>query len=145
MLTNAAKYAIRSTLYLATNSSEENKVGVKKIAEELDVPLAFLAKLLQQLTKNNIVSSTKGPHGGFYLSEFNGRKTVWDIIGCIDGVEKFSQCFLGLPDCSNENPCSVHFLVTSFKNKMMKEFKDKDLFQMAKEMEGENEGKMFDI
>ena len=63
MLSNACKYAIRSVLYLAIKTDESNKVGVKKIADDLESPQPFLAKLLQQLNKGNLVSSTKGPNG----------------------------------------------------------------------------------
>jgi len=66
MLSNACKYAIRSILYLAINNKENKKFGVKKIAAELETPQPFLAKLLQQLTRNKLVSSAKGPTGGFY-------------------------------------------------------------------------------
>lgn len=61
MLTNATKIAIRATLYLAMFSNETKKLGVKHIAETLEIPKPFLAKLLQKLNKNDIVSSTKGP------------------------------------------------------------------------------------
>jgi len=136
MLTKAAKYAIRATTYLAVNSESENKVNVKNIAKDIEVPLPFLAKILQQLTKAKLISSSKGPNGGFYLSDENKSKTIWDIICCIDGEEKFNECFLGLPDCSNENPCAVHSLVVSFRNKMMKEFRDKDISKVADIIEG---------
>ena len=52
MLSNACQYAIRSILYLSIFSDKDNKIGVKKIAEELETPQPFLAKLLQQLTRN---------------------------------------------------------------------------------------------
>ena len=69
MLSNSSKYAIRAVLYLANNSSVEKKLGSKKIAEEIDIPAPFLAKIFQVLSKANIISSTKGPNGGFYLTE----------------------------------------------------------------------------
>ncbi len=50
MLSNACKYAIRSMLYLVLHTDETKKIGAKKIAEDLDAPQPFLAKLLQQLT-----------------------------------------------------------------------------------------------
>ncbi|WP_028889239.1 RrF2 family transcriptional regulator [Tenacibaculum ovolyticum] len=127
MLSNACKYAIRSVLYLSIHNTENKKVGVKKIAEELEVPQPFLAKLLQQLTKNKLVSSSKGPTGGFYLNETNLKNTVWDIIICIDGSTKFDNCFMGLSSCSDSNPCPVHFTVAPFKQKLMADFKDKDI------------------
>ena len=91
-----------------------NKVNVKKVAQELELPQPFLAKLLQQLTKNRFVSSTKGPKGGFYLSTDDKKNTIWDIIKVIDGLAKFDECFLGLSKCSDENPCPVHFIVFPF-------------------------------
>ena len=133
MLSNACKYAIRSVLYLAMQSGQ-NKIGVKKIATELDTPQPFLAKLLQQLAKSKLVSSTKGPNGGFYLNEKNKKKSLWDIIICIDGTEKFDQCFLGLAECGDENPCPVHFIVAPFKGKLLNDFRDKTISQITKEI-----------
>lgn len=134
MLTNATKIAIRATLYLAMFTSETKKLGVKHIAETLEIPKPFLAKLLQKLNKSDIVSSTKGPHGGFYLNEINTKKNVWDIIVCIDNPERFDQCFLGLAECSDKNPCPVHFTVSPFKKRILKDFKDKTVKQFANEI-----------
>ena len=134
MLSNACKYAIRSILYLGIQTDENNKVNVKKVAEELEVPQPFLAKLLQQLTKSRLVSSTKGPNGGFYLSEDNKQNTIWDIIEVIDGSSKFDNCFLGLSKCSDENPCPVHFIVSPFKESILKNFRDKSISQYVEEI-----------
>ncbi len=135
MLTNACQYAIRSILYLAIHTDEQYKVGVKKIAEELESPQPFLAKLLQQLNKGNLVSSTKGPNGGFYLSKKDKEKAVWDIIKNIDGTSKFDDCFLGLSKCSDETPCPVHFIVSPFKQKLLENFRDKTISQYVIEIQ----------
>lgn len=108
MFSKACKYGIRAVLYLAVNSSEATKLGVKEIAEELDVPKSFLAKILQQLSRHNLISSSKGTGGGFYLSESDRKISLRDVIQCIDGEEMFSSCILGLPVCSSENPCPLH-------------------------------------
>ncbi len=134
MLSNASKYAIRSILYLAIHSSETNKISAKAIAENLEISPSFLAKLLQQLTINKLVSSTKGPYGGFYLNKINSNKSVWDIIKCIDGLDKFDQCFLGLSACDDTNPCPVHFMVSPFKQKIISDFKDKTITQFTEEI-----------
>ena len=135
MLTNACKYAIRSILYLAMHTNEQQKVGVKKIAEELESPQPFLAKLLQQLNKGKLVSSTKGPNGGFYLSKSDKENAVWDIIKNIDGTSKFDDCFLGLSKCSDDHPCPVHFIVSPFKQKLLENFEDKTISQYVIEIE----------
>tara|TARA_R110000868_G_scaffold143068_1_gene360738 strand:- start:5913 stop:6353 length:441 start_codon:yes stop_codon:yes gene_type:complete len=137
MLSNASKYAIRAMLYLAQNSSPENKIGAKLIAKELETPQPFLAKLLRQLATNMIISSSKGPTGGFYLSEDNKESYLWDVIVCIDGGNKFEQCFLGLSKCDNKNPCPVHHIVSPFKEKILKKFKDKTINDLVKEIDEE--------
>ncbi len=134
MLSNACKYAIRSILYLAIHSDDSKKIGVKKIAEELESPQPFLAKLLQQLSKKNLVSSVKGPSGGFYLSKSNLENSVWNTIECIDGTDKFTKCFMGLSSCGDENPCPVHFTVAPFKQKILHDFKDRTIRDFAEEI-----------
>ena len=134
MLSNACKYAIRSILYLAIYSDKENKVGVKQIADSLETPQPFLAKLLQRLRKNGLVSSTKGPGGGFFMMEDNFNQSLWAVVDCIDKSEKFDQCFLGLSRCSDENPCPVHYTVVPFRRKMLRDFKEKSIEEFVKEV-----------
>lgn len=134
MLSNACKYAIRSVLYLAIHSDINTKIGVKTIAEELETPQPFLAKLLQQLTRDKLVSSTKGPNGGFYLDEQNKNNAVWDVIKSIDGTSKFDNCFLGLSRCDNKNPCPVHFIVVPFKQSILENFRDKTIIEYVEEI-----------
>lgn len=134
MLSNACQYAIRSVLYLSIHSNDKKRIGVKKIAEELETPQPFLAKLLQQLAKSDLVSSIKGPNGGFYLTEENSQNSLWDIVKCIDGVDKFETCFLGLSSCSDKNPCPVHFIVSPFKDKLLNDFRDKSIAQFTEEI-----------
>jgi Rrf2 family protein len=133
MLSKASKYAISSVLYLANNASSENKLGAKQLAELLKIPAPFLAKTLQELTKKDIISSIKGPHGGFYLSKKNEKNTLFNIIDCLDDVEKFNQCYLGQSECSDEKPCVVHHLYTPFKKDLVRKLKEKTIVEMAKE------------
>lgn len=134
MLSNASKYAILSTLYLAEHSNEERKISVKEIAESIEVPSPFLAKLFQQLVRGKIISSSKGPHCGFYLSEKNKKKNVLDIIDNIDGLNKLNGCFMGLHECDSANPCPVHFIVVPFKNNILEKFRDLTIIEFAQEI-----------
>jgi len=134
MLSRASKYAILSTLFLAEHANEGKKISVKVIAESIDVPSPFLAKLFQQLVRGKIISSTKGPNGGFYLTEENKKRNVLDIIENIDGLSKLSDCFLGLNKCDSENPCPVHFIVEPFKESILSKFRDKTIIEFAQEI-----------
>ena len=135
MLSNSTKYAIRAIFYLAIHSSETHKIGAKKIAEELEVPKPFLAQLLRNLTAFRIVSSTKGPGGGFFLDRQNRKKSIWDVIISIDGEAKFDQCFLGLAKCNEVNPCPAHATVAPFKKQILSDFRDKSIDQLVAEIE----------
>ncbi|MGJ8761777.1 MAG: RrF2 family transcriptional regulator [Polaribacter sp.] len=134
MLSNSSKYAIRAVLYLVKKATKENKIGSKQIALELDMPAPFLAKTLQKLVKNKIISSIKGPKGGFYLNNQNKKKTVFDIINCIDNVEKFDLCYLGTLECNEEKPCIVHHLYYPFKKELIKKLKSKTILEVANEI-----------
>jgi Rrf2 family protein len=133
MLSKSSKYAIRAVLYISNYSNKHTKIGSKQIAEELHIPAPFLAKTLQELTKKNIISSVKGPHGGFYLSPENNEKTLLEIIECIDGLHKFESCFLGQEECNSINPCVIHHLYYPFKNELLEKLKTKSIVEMADE------------
>lgn len=135
MLSNACQYAIRSILFLAMYSNETQKIGVKKISEELETPQPFLAKLLQQLAKSGLVSSIKGPNGGFYLTKKDKANSIWDIIVCIDGTSKFDSCFMGLSSCNEETPCPVHFTVVQFKEQLLGDFKGKTIQEFTEDIQ----------
>lgn len=135
MLSNACKYAIRAVVYLAIHGNVNNKLGTKIIAEELEVPQPFLAQLLRKLTTNKLVSSSKGPGGGFFLDQKNMENTLWEVVSSIDGEYKFDDCFLGLSKCNNENPCPVHHIVSPFKEEILSSFKDKSIAVLVTEIE----------
>jgi len=133
MLTNQSKYAIRSVLYLAVYTDKDNKMGSKEVAEKINVPAPFLAKILQKLVKNKIISSTKGPKGGFYLTEKDLLNSMLDIVSVIEGLDLLSECFLGLPRCHDDNPCAIHHLISPFKDTLLKEMGDKTIMKYAEE------------
>ncbi len=134
MLSNASKYAIRAVLFLAENSSYHKKYGSKQIAEELEIPLSFIAKLLQQLAKAGVISSTKGPKGGFFMTPQNMQNNINSILKEIENENIFEGCFLGLPRCSDENPCPVHHIVAPFKDALWNKFQNQTILDFAREI-----------
>ena len=133
MLSNSCKYAIRAVLCLALNGDKSHKVGSAQIAEKLNIPAPFLAKIFQKLSKKKIIRSIKGPNGGFYLTEEELSKSLLDIIECIDGLDIFSNCFLGLPKCSDEKPCAIHHIIAPFKKTLKAEVLNKTIYEIARE------------
>ena len=127
MLSNSSKYAIKAVLFLALNSSEENKVMVKDIAKPINVPQAYIAKLLQDLARENIISSVRGPKGGFYLNDENKNHSILSIIAVINGEEKLRTCMLSLEHCNETKPCPLHDTLNPSRDKILKILKNKTI------------------
>ncbi|WP_339626675.1 Rrf2 family transcriptional regulator [uncultured Maribacter sp.] len=135
MLSNASKYAINAVLFLALDAHKDRKIGVKEIAAGIDVPVAFLAKLLQNLSRKGVVSSTKGPNGGFYLTEENRLQKLLVVIDHIDGLSKLKECVLGLSSCNSEKPCPMHTLVQPLRKKFLYELSNNSISEFAEKVQ----------
>jgi Rrf2 family protein len=131
MFSNSTKYAIKAVLYLAVHSSEEQKIMIKDIAEPINVPKHYIAKILQTLSKLDLISSHKGPTGGFYLSEENRQVKVSAIVNAIDGEQRINSCLLSLSECNSSNPCSLHHLAYSEKQQIIRRFDNTSLNDLA--------------
>jgi len=131
MISNSSKYAIKAVLFLAMHSSEEKKIMVKDIADPINVPMAYIAKLLQELAKQKLISSTRGPKGGFYLSKEDKGRNIMEIINIIEGEKKLNSCLLSLEHCNEENPCPVHHLINQSRNILIKNLKIKTINELA--------------
>jgi Rrf2 family protein len=108
MFSQSCKYAIRAMFLVAQRSSEGRFVGIKEVAEGLDAPQHFIAKILQDLSKRGFITSAKGPKGGFLIDVNQRNTTLYDLVLAIDGNKLITSCCLGLKDCSEKNPCPVH-------------------------------------
>ena len=140
MFSNSSKYALKAVLFLALNSSEENKIMVKDIAEPINAPQAYVAKLLQELARQNIISSTRGPKGGFYLSEENKNQPFRKIVYVIDGEKRLTSCLLSLETCNEDRPCPLHNLASPLRTELMNALESKTICDLANEV---REGRAF--
>ncbi|MGJ7033217.1 Rrf2 family protein [Niabella hirudinis] len=109
MFSKTCEYAIRALIYIAQQTRNGGRVGIKQIAEGIDSPEHFIAKILQELSRKGLVESMKGPTGGFYLEKASLNRSLADIVKIVDGDQLFLGCGLGLKQCSEANPCPIHF------------------------------------
>jgi Rrf2 family iron-sulfur cluster assembly transcriptional regulator len=134
MFSKACEYGIRAVLYIANHGRHDVRLSLKDIAKGTDSPQPFTAKILQTLVKNKIVSSQKGPTGGFYIKPEALRLTVNEIIKTIDGGEILRSCVLGLKYCSDAKPCPVHHEVKTHTTALREIMKTKTIGQLAAEI-----------
>jgi len=107
VLSQTAVYAIQATLCLAEGGSGV-RMRVDDVAAELDVPRNYLSKILHALARDGVLSSTRGPGGGFALARPASELTLQDVIERFDGLPDASGCLLGRPECSDTDPCAAH-------------------------------------
>jgi Rrf2 family transcriptional regulator, iron-sulfur cluster assembly transcription factor len=139
MLSNSCRYGIRAVIYLASQPIVNGKTGIKKISNDLDLPTPFLAKILQQLAKQKILSSSKGPHGGFSLMKDPRNITLLDIVNTIDGYDIFSNCVMHKGTCGGDNNemrhCPLHEDYEKTRLDLIKLFSYKTIYDLVKKVD----------
>lgn len=106
-LTKAGEYAIRCALYLSMQE-EGAVVPRNEIADAMEIPREFLAKIAQQLSRGNIIETIQGPKGGFRLLVPPEKLNLLDVIEAILGEIFFNECALRPKTCSQSSVCAVH-------------------------------------
>ena len=134
MFSKACEYAIRAVLYVSIKSLDGTKLSIKEIAKEIDSPEPFTAKILQTLAREGIISSTKGPNGGFYLDAKAEPIPLTEIVKAIDSVDVLHSCVLGLKECSDEFPCPLHSEVKAYKARVREVMNKRTVQQLAKDL-----------
>lgn len=131
MISKACKYGIRAAIFVASKQGEGIKLNIKQIASEVDAPEAFTAKILQVLNKHRIITSLKGPYGGFFIEEFQLEQPVINIVNAIDGMSVFRECGLGLKKCSETHPCPMHDQYKIARDALLDAFQNTTIRQLA--------------
>ncbi len=132
MFSKACEYGIRAVIHIAVQSNEGNRVSLKSTAKEINSPEAFTAKILQQLVKNDIISSIKGPNGGFEIERKKMKEiSLSQIVSAIDGDTIFKGCGLGLKDCSEIHPCPVHYKFKKIRNDLRNMLENTTIYQLS--------------
>lgn len=127
MFSKATEYALRATIFIGRESENGKRPGLSTIARAISSPKPFTAKILQSLTRNNIISSSRGPNGGFYMNEKIKIKPVRLILKAMKDDEVLDRCILGLKQCSETKPCPMHSKYKLIKEELVKLFDTKTI------------------
>jgi Rrf2 family protein len=109
MLSQTAEYALRATLHIARQEGDV-PVRAEEVAAALDVPRNYLSKILHALGRRGVLTSTRGPQGGFRLAVPAEKIRIAQIVEVFDPdiLDERSRCLLGRTVCSDRNPCVAH-------------------------------------
>jgi Rrf2 family protein len=107
IFSRTSQYAIQALIYLATQPDGELVLS-RDIAQRLGVPSAYLAKILKDLSRAQLLHSFRGRNGGFSLRSGAGKNSLLDILLLMDGPRVDRECLLGLKACQDETACPLH-------------------------------------
>lgn len=109
-------YSLEALSYLASLETRPT-VKVRNMAKNLDIPRHYLGKVLTELEKKRLVTSSKGPSGGFKLAVDPASVTLYRILATLNGLERLEDsCVMGLGHCNSDRPCVLHDLWTQFRD-----------------------------
>ena len=95
----------------------------------------FLSKILQQLVKHKMLTSVKGPRGGFSLNVSPEKLRLIEVVKIIDGLDILERCGIGLKKCSDKTPCPIHFEYKNVKEKIRQLLNEKTLSELCQDVE----------
>ena len=134
IFSKTCEYALRAVFYIASQTVDGSKVGIREIAKNVDSPEHFLGKILQDLSRKGIIDSTKGPNGGFYVTGQSLKRPIADIVSAVDGNDIFTGCAMGLTYCSETTPCPLHHEFKKIRNQITKMLTGTTIGQFNKDL-----------
>ena len=105
-LSKKADYALMAMKHLALRS-DQGSSSAREIAEQYDIPIELMAKVLQRLVRRGLLASQQGTHGGYQLVRRPSQISVADVIQAIDGPVTVTACTSQDGHCDQFAKCNV--------------------------------------
>lgn len=138
MFSTSCHYGLQAMLYIAIHYHEGKSVELSTIAIKQDIPKHFLSKILQLLVKQKLLTSMKGPTGGFKLARPPEKIRLIEVVKAIDGLEIFNQCGIGLKKCNDDNPCPIHHDYKKIRDRIRQLFEQETLQGLSEDVKEGN-------
>jgi FeS assembly SUF system regulator len=119
-LSKKADYALMAMKHLALKTtSASSSTSAREIAEQYDIPIELMAKVLQRLARSGLLTSHQGTRGGYTLSRSTASISVADIIQAIDGPLTVTACSTQDEGCEQFEKCNVRDPLWRIKDRIL--------------------------
>ena len=126
IFSNPSEYAIRALSELVLMSQDAPVGGSRragfvmldKLTEDANLPREFLAKIFRQLVEGGVLTSAKGPGGGFALARPPHEISLLNVIDIVDGGHQLDGCVVGLARCNDQMSCPQHDLFKPIRQRL---------------------------
>ena len=126
---NTLTYGLRFLINLSRNKDKPKPL--KRIAQEENISLQYLRKLMIPLERAGIVKSRRGPGGGFLLNKPPAQISLFAVNNALNR-SKVIDCVKGASGCRRFADCMVKDLLEEVYNKVQSVFKNKTLVMIVK-------------
>lgn len=128
-LSKKADYALIAMTHLARRGDQA--ASAREIAEEYDIPVELLAKVLQRLVRRRLLVSHHGTRGGYHLARQATTISVADVIDAIDGPVTVTACSTDDERCDQYSKCSVRDPLWRLKDRIVAALTTCSVFELA--------------
>ena len=119
MLSKTSRYGVRAVLYIAAHTDEKTLLGIKELSKNVEISTPMLSKVLQFMTKRDLIASKKGRNGGFYMTEVQKNKHLMHVIKELEQSEAIiTACMMGQKYCDTVNNCPYHEKVAAIRSEL---------------------------
>ena len=132
-LSKKADYALMAMKHLACKTSVPS-TSAREIAEQYDIPIELLAKVLQRLVRTGLLMSTQGTRGGYTLSRPPASISVADVIQAIDGPFTVTACSSQNSDCEQYSKCNIRDPLWQIKDRIVSALAATSIAHLASEL-----------
>lgn len=132
----SCEYAIQALLYLTVKGDGRTPIHLRTITSDLRIPHHFLSKVLQILSKDEIIASHRGSNGGFLLARHPSQITLLQVAIAVDGNAFLDHCVLGYSKCNEHDACPAHGGWTPVKKLFFEMIENTTFETMSREWNG---------
>lgn len=129
-LSKKTDYALMAMKHLAVQG-DRGSSSAREIAEQYDIPVELMAKVLQQLARKGLLASHQGTRGGYQLARPSTSISVADVIQAVDGPLTVTACSTQDHGCDQYSKCNVRDPLWRIKDRILQALGTCSIFEMA--------------
>jgi len=143
-LTTKGRFAVTAMLDIALYEADK-PVTLAGISDRQGISLSYLEQLFSRLRKNGLVTSVRGPGGGYRIAKPHSDISVSNIITAVDELIDATQCG-GNENCHDEGRCMTHDLWTALNGKILEYLSGislADMVEMQQQKKDKETGRVY--
>src|SRR6202171_799170 len=129
-LSKKADYALMAMKHLALRG-DRGSSSAREIAEQYDIPVELMAKVLQRLVHEGLLASHQGTRGGYHRSRRPSTVSVADVIQAVDGPLTVTACSTDEENCDQYAKCNVRDPLWKIKERILLALQECSITELA--------------